>query len=255
MSLLSSSSSSSNNNNNNNNNNNSSDKWAHASDRKPKNFWSLQKVIAELYQYVDGVRQEHDRPAVWMPRPNEMAASGRDDLRQAMQRFGGSKKICQLAGMVPFREWYFFEGQLELLVLLREYMDEYQDGDYTAFPNVSDIRRNDYEQLHSLIQYYGGRKYLACRLGMNPGSSLPTADDSFVGVDWGPFDLKFAIALLTMVRQDHLRRQPPLKTPLLVMPSRQRLLANDETHWLHDCVECFGGYENVARRLGLAFFS
>lgn len=181
-----------------------------------------------------------------------MAASGRDDLRQAMQRFGGTKNICRLAGMVPFREWYFFEGQLELLVLLKEYMDEYEDSDYTTFPNVSDIRRNGYEQLHSLIQYYGGRKYLAHRLGLMNSKSVLLSDD-FMGVDWGPFDLAFAIALLNFVRQDHLRRQPPLKNPLLVMPSRQRLLAKEP--WLHECVERYGGYENVARRLGLAFFA
>lgn len=225
-------------------------KWSHQSDRKPKGYWNLTVVIAELYEYVDGVRQEHGRPAVWMPRPNEMTASGRDDLRQAIQRFGGTKKICRLAGMVPFREWYFFEGQLELLVLLKEYIDKCEKGDYETFPNVSDIRRNGYEQLHSLIQYYGGRKYLAFRLGMRAGSLLPT--DDFHHVSWGFFDLVFAIALLNFVRQDHLRRYPPLKAPLLIMPRRDRLIA--EEPWLHDRVEEYGGYENVARRLGLAFF-
>ena len=227
------------------------DKWSHQSDRKPKGYWNLTVVIAELYEYVDGVRQEHGRPAVWMPRPNEMTASGRDDLRQAIQRFGGTKHICRLAGMVPFREWYFFEGQLELLVLLKEYIDEHERGDYTSFPIVSDIRRNGYEKLHSLIQYYGGRKYLAFRLGMRSGSLLPT--DDFVGVNWGSFDLVFAIALLNVVRQDHLRRSPPMKIPLLIMPRREKLLA-EESSWLHDRVDEYGGYENVARRLGLAFF-
>eukprot|EP00977_Amphora_coffeiformis_P009896 scaffold2290_cov170-Amphora_coffeaeformis.AAC.16 len=226
------------------------DKWSHQSDRKPKGYWNLTVVIAELYEYVDGVREEHGRPAVWMPRPNEMTASGRDDLRQAMQRFGGTKNICRLAGMVPFREWYFFEGQLELLMLLKEYIDEHEQGDYTSFPNVSDIRRNGYEKLHSLIQYYGGRKYLAFRLGMRSGSLLPA--DDFVGVNWGCFDLVFAIALLNFVRQDHMRRNPPMKAPLLIMPRREKLLA--EESWLHDRVEEYGGYENVARRLGLAFF-
>ena len=229
----------------------SEDKWSHASDRKPKGYWNLTRVIAELYEYVDGVRQEHGRPSVWMPRPNEMAASGRDDLRQAIQRFGGTKKICALAGMVPFREWYFFEGQLELLILLKEYIDEYENGEYTSFPNASDVRRNGYEQLYSLIQYYGGRKYLAFRLGMSAGSELPM--DDLVGVNWGDFDLVFAISLLSFVRQDHMARRPPLSTPLLVMPRRKRLLA--EEPWLHECIQKYGGYENVARRLGLAFFS
>jgi hypothetical protein len=81
-------------------------RWSHQSDRRPKGFWNKTRVIQELYLYVDGVRKEHGRPSVWMPRPNEMAASGRDDLRQAIRRFGGTKHICTLAGMVPFREWW-----------------------------------------------------------------------------------------------------------------------------------------------------
>jgi hypothetical protein len=228
----------------------SEDKWSHQSGRKPKGYWTLQRVVEGLYEYVDGVRKEHGRPAVWMPRPNELIASGRDDLRQAMERFGGTKQICQLAGMVPFREWYFFEGQLELLCGLKDYIDEYENSDYTKFPNASDIRRNGCEQLYSLIQYYGGRKYLAFRLGMSSGSILPT--DDFVGVNWGPFDLVFAVALLGFVREDHLGRPPPLTTPLLKMPRREKL--QEEEVWLHEEVERYGGYENVARRLGLAFF-
>lgn len=146
---------------------------------------------------------------------------------------------------------YFFEGQLELLTLLKDYIDKYEGGDYSAFPIVTDIRRNGYEQLHSLIQYYGGRKYLAYRLGMSAGSVLPT--DDFCGVSFGPFDLSFAIELLTFVRQDHYRRSPPLNTPLLVMPSRGKLLEANRAD-LDESIQRYGGYENVARRLGLAFF-
>jgi len=285
-------------------------KWSHTSDRKPKGYWSLQRVIVELYDYVDGVKQQHGRPAGWMPRPNEMTASGRDDLKQAMARFGGAKQICQLARMVPFREWYYFEGQLDLLLQLRDYMDEYpppedeynMDSDddgattgppnrYKTFPSVSDIRRNGYESLHSLIQYYGGRKFLATRLSMEaPGAGGEDA------LDFGPFDLEFGIRLLTHVRQDQLlHKTPPLAKPVILMPTPAKLLTplqlqwlkttttttsgtrqyqdgqlpqinmadipedenNDDGEglWLHNKIVEYGGYENVARRLGLAFRS
>jgi hypothetical protein len=114
-----------------------------------------------------------------MPRPSELASLGRDDLRQAFVRFGGAQKICRMAGMVSFREWHYFEGQLKLLSELKRYLDEFADSDYTAFPSVSDIQRNGYEQLHTLIQYYGGRKFLAARLSM---AGVPqVAGEDFIG--------------------------------------------------------------------------
>lgn len=107
---------------------------------------------------MEDYREQYHQPAVWMPRPSELAAHGRDDLRQAITRFGGVQKIRQRAGMVAYREWYYFEGQLELLSELMRYLDEYADSDYTSFPCVSDVRRHGYDELYSLIQFYGGRK-------------------------------------------------------------------------------------------------
>jgi hypothetical protein len=206
------------------------------------------------YEYVDDYRTTNGRPTVWMPRPSELASLGRDDLRQAFVRFGGAQKICRMAGMVPFSEWHYFEGQLELLSELKRYLDEFADSDYTAFPSVSDIQRNGYEQLHALIQYYGGRKFLAARLSM---TGVPqVAGDDFADMNWGPFDLEFAVQLLCFVRQNQLHKNPPLQNPALVMPSQTKLLASGSDGVWMDCrVQDFGGYENVARRLGLAFFA
>lgn len=183
-----------------------------------------------------------------------------------MNRFGGFRGICRTAGMVPYQEWFFFEGQLDLLVELKRYLDEFSGCDYRVFPKVLDIERNGFVQLHSLIQYYGGRKFLAARLSML--EPLCTKSHSDHGIrnggpvsshsimKFGLFDLDFAVRLLKFVREDHLKRSPPLKHPVLSMPSRSKLLSNAlEGEWLCAKIDEFGGDENVARRLGLELFA
>ena len=202
------------------------------------------------YEYVEDYRNEYNRPAVWMPRPSELGNHGRDDLRQALNRFGGASKICRLAGMVPYREWYYFEGQLELLTELKSYLDKNANSTADYFPKVEDIRRDGYEKLYSLIQYYGGRKFLAARLGMT--TKLTTGHASSDDLNFGEFDLDFAIRLLCCVRTQHLGQNPPLKNPALAMPSQLQLIGSREGLELDQQIKQFGGYENVARRLGLA---
>ena len=218
------------------------------------------------FEYVETYRSQHNRPAVWMPRPSELAHNGRDDLKQAINRFGGSNRICRLAGMVSYREWYYFEGQLELLMELKRYLDEQYDDDdnnnsdnddatatdgdkkYSKFPTAQQVKRHGYEQLYSLIQYYGGRKFLAARLGMEVNRC---SND----LSWGKFDLEFAIQMLLFVRQEQLHRDPPMTSPVISMPSKARLLSSGDLGiWLDAQILKYGGYENVARRLGLAFF-
>ena len=223
-------------------------KYQRSESRKPIGYWSLQRLLEELYEHSDTYRTHHSRPSVWMPRPSELAAHGRDDLRQAVTRFGGIACVARTAGMVPYREWFYFEGQLELLLELRNYLDQHCDGDYKVFPNVSMLKKRGYHQLHSLIMYFGGRKFVAARLGMNANSSNGT-------MTFGSFDLDFAIRLLQFVRRDHLKRDPPMQFPCLAMPSRSKLLGGGEEGVLLDAqIDEFGGYENVARRLGLALF-
>ena len=237
----------------------------------------MRPIINRRYEYVDWYKEQHNRPSVWMPRPSELAAHGRDDLRQAMNRFGGMGKVCRAAGMVSHREWYYFEGQLELLLDLKAYLDQHCDGDYRNFPTVASIQRNSgYDQLQALIQYFGGRKFLAARLGMNvhytihsnkaaanaisttaqEGKRFSDSSSSNTPMKFGSFDLDFAVRLLQFVRRDHLKRSPPLQYPVVGMPSRAKLLAiGEEGAWLDAKIDEFGGYENVARRLGLALFA
>jgi hypothetical protein len=201
-----------------------------------------------------------------MPRPSEMAKLGRDDLRQAMNRIGGARAISHTAGMVPFQEWFLFEGQLELLIELRRYLVEHAGGNYKSFPTVSNVQRNGYNQLHSHIQYYGGRKFLAARLSMSgqysgtldeeSGQTSRDRDIDKMALKFGTLDIELAIRLLIFVQMDQLNWSPPLKNPAITMPSRSKLLAQpNDGPWLCTKIDEFGGDENVARRLGLAFFA
>ena len=254
--------------------NNETARWQHQDGRNPKGYWNKQTLLKEMYVhlyryylfllvltvsccfsfslfrygYVAVYREKYQRPAVWMPRPSEFAKEGRDDIRQSITRFGGAAQIGRLAGMVPFREWYYFEGQLELLMELQRFLKEHGNGD-DSFPVVKDVKRHGFDQLHSLIQYYGGRKFLAARLGMS--------DDKKSDLCFGSFSLDFAVRLLSYIRQRELRKKPPLANPSIMIPSSSHLLGldNEEARYLHESIIQFGGYENVARRLGLAFSS
>ena len=174
---------------------------------------------------------------------------GRDDLRQAIIRFGGSQRICRLARLVPYREWHYFEGQYELLVDLRDYLDKYHNGSRTAFPIASDMKRNGYNQLHWLIQFYGGSKFLATRFSMNYIHA--NADRPYADLNWGPFSIDVAIDLLRFIRAEQMAKNGPLKRPVISIP--RTLLARGEDK-LHYQIMALDGYENVARRLGLAYF-
>lgn len=209
-------------------------------------------ALVHSYEYTNDCRQCYNRPSVWMPRPSELSNQGRDDLKQALNRFGGTQRIARLAGMIEYREWSYFEGQLELLLELKRYCDEYCASNYREFPSVTEIRNKGFRRLHSLILYYGGRKFLALRLGM-AANGIPDSDPSTLGMNWGAFDLFFAVRLLMFVRDDQLKKNPPLQSPMIGMPSRNKLLNKAEDgDWLDEKIVEFGGYENVARRLGLA---
>ena len=72
-------------------------------------------------------------------------------------------------------------------------------------------------------------------------------------MSFGKFSLDFAIRLLGFIRNDHLSKRPPLKPATIRIPNRQYLMAMGETEIAEE-IEVYGGYENVARRLGLDMF-
>jgi hypothetical protein len=136
------------------------------------------------------------------------------------------------------------------MVSLKEYCDEYCGGDYSVFPQFSQFRKEGHNRLFRLIQDYGGRNFVAARFGMLKGS---VGHRSVHGLNWGPFDLEFGIALLEFVRKDQMKQEPPLKLPMICMPNRAKLLTDSpKGAYLDQKIVEYGGYENVARRLGLA---
>lgn len=216
------------------------------------------------YEYLHERRQKENIPEGWMPRLSELKHAGRDDLALAIRRHGGQKAVCVRAGLVPFREWNYIEGMCELLLGLREYLDQYHGSDYSTFPIVSRVKEKGYDRLHSLIQYYGGLRFLAARLDMDYATSGTTRrrqassmnKDQLVSADmsWGPFDLEFAIELYVFVRKQQMKMKPPLRHPEIRIPSQLNLLEyGGKGLWLDEKIQEYGGYENVARRLGLAF--
>lgn len=156
-----------------------------------------------------------------------------------------------MAGLVPYREWNYFEGQYELLVGLCDYLDKYHEGDQATFPCASEMKRNGYHDLHALVQYFGGTKFLATRLSMKHVREIATRD--YIDLNWGPFRIDTAIELLRFIRSDQMRKRAPLKRPVIAIPSQRKLVMNGQEE-LHGQIMELGGYESVARRLGLAYF-
>lgn len=213
-----------------------------------------------------------------MPRLGELEPG----LRMAIVKHYGRdpKKICREVGLVPFREWNFIERQHDLMITLRDYLDVRYGGDYTAFPQYVRLRKEGQLRLFRLVQDFGGRRFVAERFGMRHRRPTPTpaAVNGKNGVgaacpemNWGPFDLEFGIALLGFVRRQQMRLEPPLRHPVIAMPTREQLLLSSSGEdgggsgddegcegttgaYLDQKIVEYGGYENVARRLGLEYF-
>jgi hypothetical protein len=238
-------------------------RWMHSDKRKPAKYWTKKVILEEFFVLLEERQRTQNIPSVWMPRPAELDALGRTDLKQAIQRkAGGFAQMQRKAGLVRYREWKYFQGMLELQQQLIKYIYEYCDGDYTVFPQTAPMKERGYKWLYDAIhQTYGGRTFVAARLGMKYSTSrnskwnkkeLLTSDMS-----WGPWDLQFGVELLLFVRDDQLKRQPPLTHPVIPMPTPKKLQqrSGEQGIKLHEQVMKYGGYENVARRLGLEYFS
>jgi hypothetical protein len=244
--------------------------------RKMNGYWTKQQVITELYvlanricrrgseacevpytlvslcslfshQYLEQRKQDFNIPSVWMPRMAELVASKKGWATAVTRHFGSSELLRQETGLVPFHEWNYFEGQYDLMLTLREYCDEHLEGDYSVFPQVSHLREQGQGRLVRLIQENGGSIMIASRLGMIYRPSK---------LSWGSFDLEFGIALMGFLRGRHLRSNPPLHKAGIFMPTRAEVLnlgTDGLEENLHEKITRYGGYENVARRLGLAW--
>ena len=237
----------------------------YVNDRSKKEFWSKTKAITTLYSYLDSYKKYKSRPSVWMPQLSELKHEGYSKLFNACSRFkmlpdgdvfakhsyskrlpDGNTSIEYMAGLTPFKEWRFFESQLQLFVELQHYLNLHHAGNEGIFPDPADVKSRGHVQLSHLIRIHGGKQLLATKLNMDLASNISVQS-------WGPFSLNFAVQLLQFIRERYMTMSPPLLYPIISMPSEQDLIRFGCAE-LAQQVEIFGGYENVARRLGLAFF-
>ena len=88
------------------------------STKKVKEFWSKEKAIKELYQYLHSYRKYKKRPAVWMPQIAELRVEGYSKLFISCRRFKNlpcistfivsqDTEMAPVAGLVSFREWRY----------------------------------------------------------------------------------------------------------------------------------------------------
>ena len=144
----------------------------------------------------------------------------------------------------------YFDSQLQLFVELKKYLNAYHNGSEVVFPSPLDVKKNGYSNLYNLICIHGGKVFLSQKLGMKlyHGETKDETD-----INWGPITLDFAIRLLHFIRSKFMTMSPPLSYPMISMPLEQELLRHGQDD-LAKLVIKFGGYENIARRLGLAYF-
>lgn len=166
----------------------------------------------------------------------------------------------------------YFESQLQLFVELEYYLTLHHNCSEEYFPEPADVLSNGHQRLYDLIRIHGGKTMLAQKLDMkyaweagsgavvytthynqssvfaHQGAPIPKSNRS-----WGPFSLNFAVKLLQFVRSQYLLLNPPLSCAHISMPCESDLIRGGYDE-LASQVIWFGGYENVARKLGLQFF-
>lgn len=143
----------------------------------------------------------------------------------------------------------FYHAGLKLFVELKQYLEIHHSSSEDDFPDPVDVLNNGHTNLHQLIRIHGGKVLLAQKLSMK----LDRHDANEADLNWGPFTLDFAIRLLHFIRSEFMKMSPPLAYPMISMPLEQDLLRSGQNE-LASLVVKYGGYENVARRLGLAYF-
>jgi len=239
-------------------------RWQHVNTRKKYGYWNDFTLRSEIYEFITRYMEFSGRPAIWMPRLADFDAHGRSDIQNAINRFGGANVLCKKYCLVPFQEWQYFESLYQLCVGLKAFQKTYGGDNPNVFPPLADIKDCGLVDLYYLIQRNGGKKIIAKRFDLllpadDPG---PKRQTDATEMKWGPFSLDFALELMEHVRGKMLDIRPGdpaalLQTPGKIwMPSEQELLQEGERgKRMAGLVRKYGGYESVARRVGLTHSS
>mmetsp|Transcript_10408 Transcript_10408/g.11894 ORF Transcript_10408/g.11894 Transcript_10408/m.11894 type:complete len:478 (-) Transcript_10408:114-1547(-) len=223
--------------------------------RRPYNYWTERLVLQKLYDYMNETCKIKQRPSIWMPQLSEIRSSGREDLYQAIQRFGGAQKIAYIAGLVPYCEWQNFEEMFFLMKETARFLDQYHDGNRLIFPSGKEINeKKEFMELYYLIRKHGGVYMVSSRLGFMEryGRSNRRKADG-LELMYGPFSIDFGIELFTLIRTEQMKVYPPTSRRSITIPSEYELFRKKRDD-LNEGIHKYGGHENVARRLGLALF-
>ena len=198
-------------------------------------------------EYLNERKKSQNIPSVWTPRLRHVELYDRG-LKSAILRYYDTyENFCKIMGLIPYNEWMYLERQHDLMLSLKDYCNEHLEGDLSIFPTCLRLKEEGYDRLFLLIQDYGGRQFVAARFGM--------IDDymdkrELFDLNWGPFDLEFGISLLSFVREDQMKKEPPLRHPAIFMPTQSKLLSTSDSsvgEYLNKKIMEYGGYENVAR--------
>eukprot|EP00903_Cladosiphon_okamuranus_P006240 g6125.t1 len=250
----------------------------HMLERCASGYWTKgNNFEREVLSFNTHYQLEEGLPAVWMVKLIDMANSGRRDMVNAIQRAGGYDAAVERLGLVHPIEWKSFADQLDTLRELKDFLTE--DGVlHKRMPTLMAFQDAGRTRLRKRIVLLGGRKLVARRMGLQykPGGREGSQEGD--GLEFGRFDLGFAVDVLEYVYEQELQRSPvprppprkgrdacgaeknrsrsqfKFRPPAIVLPRRDHLLAGGAASAkLVEQIEYYGGYENVARRLNLGY--
>lgn len=248
------------------------DKWRHQPGRNSWGFWNATTVETELFAFLQWYNTARNRPTIWAPRLKEFSKSNRADLHMALLRlYNTYEDICNHHNLIPYSEWSYFESIYQLVSQLNStffYTENItttnRDGvrkQLLVFPKISELKQHT--ELYQLVQRHGGRRNVARRFGIalsRGEEECYQRDESLSNYTYGPFSFTFALSLLAFLRQKMANMQPKQRSAngsqcdmSISIPTKEELLedAGESGFFLHKQILEYGGYENVARRLGL----
>mmetsp|Transcript_49633 Transcript_49633/g.82958 ORF Transcript_49633/g.82958 Transcript_49633/m.82958 type:complete len:234 (+) Transcript_49633:3-704(+) len=199
------------------------------------------------------------QPVSWMPRLVDFRRAGRDDLVAAISRYGGTDDACARFGLVPYREWGYFDRNRALASDLLAYLRE-KGWPTDTMPDRAtlegDARGRD---LNRRLSRLGGRSLVGRRLGLALTGRAAFYNDK---INYGPFSLEFAVEVLEYIKETHFAAAPgawasadmldPETVGAVALPPPGDLRAHGRRD-LADLIEEYGGPQQVARRLGLVY--